>query len=61
MKQILPLLHNVIHSCISISDVNKPEPMQNWGSLALIDCLTALDGLVPVMTTETIVKELIEV
>lgn len=61
MKQILPLLHNVIHSCICTSYVSKPEPMQSWGSLALIDCLTALDGLVPVLTTETIVKELIEV
>ncbi|KAL7154403.1 hypothetical protein ABFS83_03G000400 [Erythranthe nasuta] len=36
MKQILPLLHSVIHSGI------------------------ALDGLIPVMTTETIIKELIE-
>ncbi|KAL0367846.1 UNVERIFIED_CONTAM: protein GFS12 [Sesamum radiatum] len=60
VKQILPLLNNVIHSCISTSHVNKPEPMQSWGSLALIDCLTALDGLVSVLTTETIVKELIE-
>ncbi|KAI3459173.1 hypothetical protein Pfo_015836 [Paulownia fortunei] len=60
VKQILPLIHNVIHSCICTSYVNKPEPMQSWGSLALIDCLTALDGLVPVLTTETIVKELIE-
>ncbi|KAL9139902.1 hypothetical protein ABFS82_14G001000 [Erythranthe guttata] len=60
MKQILPLLHSVIHSGICVSDVNKPEPIQSWGSLALIDCLTALDGLIPLMTTETIIKELIE-
>ncbi|GFP81243.1 pentatricopeptide repeat-containing protein at3g06430 chloroplastic [Phtheirospermum japonicum] len=60
MKQILPLLRKVIHSCICTSHVNKPEPMQCWGSLALIDCLTALDGLVPVLNTVTIVKELIE-
>ncbi|KAL0393360.1 UNVERIFIED_CONTAM: protein GFS12, partial [Sesamum radiatum] len=60
VKHILPLLNNIIHSCISTSHVTKPEPMQSWGSLALIDCLTALDGLVPVLTTETIVKELIE-
>ncbi|KAK6146264.1 hypothetical protein DH2020_020133 [Rehmannia glutinosa] len=60
VKQILPLLHKVIDSGISTSYVNKPEPMQSWGSLALIDCLTALDGLVPVLTTETIIKELIQ-
>ncbi|KAL6571721.1 hypothetical protein OROHE_003364 [Orobanche hederae] len=60
VKQILPLLHKVIHSCICTSHVNKHEPMQSWGLSALIDCLTALDGLVPMLTTDTIVKELIE-
>ncbi|KAL3641861.1 hypothetical protein CASFOL_012676 [Castilleja foliolosa] len=60
VKQILPLLHKVIDSCICTLHVNKPEPMQSWGPLALIDCLTALDGLVPILTTVTIVKELIE-
>lgn len=61
MKQILPLLNTVVNSCISTLNVSKPEPVQSWGSSALIDCLTALDGLVPLLTTETIVKELIEV
>lgn len=61
MKQILPLLYNVINSCIYTLNVSKPEPVQSWGFAALIDCLTALDGLVSVLTTETIVKELLEV
>ncbi|GER36996.1 protein serine/threonine kinase [Striga asiatica] len=60
VKQIISLLHKVIHSCICTSHVNKPEPMQSWGSLALMDCLTVLDGFVPTLTTDTIVKELIE-
>lgn len=61
MKQILPLLRNVIHSCVDASYVNKPEPMQNWSALALMDCLTTLDGLVAVLSREVVVKELIEV
>ena len=61
MKQILPLLNTVVNSCTCTLSVSKPEPVQSWGSSALIDCLTTLDGLVPVLTTETIVKELIEV
>ncbi|KAL3829307.1 hypothetical protein ACJIZ3_018109 [Penstemon smallii] len=60
LKQILPLVRIVILSCISTSYSNKPEPIQSWGSLALIDCLTAIDGLVPVLTNENIVKDLIE-
>ncbi|XP_042027459.1 protein GFS12 isoform X3 [Salvia splendens] len=60
VKQILPLLNTVVNSCICTLSVSKPEPVQSWGSSALIDCLTTLDGLVPVLTTETIVKELIE-
>ncbi|KAH6788322.1 protein serine/threonine kinase [Perilla frutescens var. frutescens] len=60
VKQILPLLSSVVNSCICTLNVSKPEPIQSWGSSALIDCLTALDGLVPVLTSEMIVKELIE-
>ncbi|KAL2459379.1 protein serine/threonine kinase [Forsythia ovata] len=60
MKHILPLLRNFILSCIYNSHVNKPEPVQSWGSLALIDCLATLDGLVPVLPNDMIVKELIE-
>ncbi|XP_051129702.1 protein GFS12 isoform X2 [Andrographis paniculata] len=60
MKQIIPLLHSIIETCISASFVHNAEPIQSWASLALVDCLTALDGLVPSMSTETIVKELIE-
>ena len=61
VKQILPLLRNVVRSCVDASYVNKPEPMQNWSALALMDCLTTLDGLVAVLSREVVVKELIEV
>ncbi|CAH9108524.1 unnamed protein product, partial [Cuscuta europaea] len=60
VKQILPLLRNVIHCCIDNSHVNKPEPIQSWSALALMDCLTTLDGLIPFLGKDTIVKELIE-
>ncbi|KAM7463204.1 hypothetical protein LguiA_031325 [Lonicera macranthoides] len=60
VKQILPLLRNVFHSCVDASYVNKPEPMQNWSALALMDCLKTLDGLVAVLSREVVVKELIE-
>lgn len=61
MKHILPLLRNFVLSCIFNSHANKTEPVQSWGSLALIDCLAALDGLVSVLPNDMIVKELIEV
>uniref|UniRef100_A0A5B6YV66 Putative inactive serine/threonine-protein kinase lvsG n=1 Tax=Davidia involucrata TaxID=16924 RepID=A0A5B6YV66_DAVIN len=60
VRQILPLLRNVVRSCIDVSYVNKPEPMQSWSALALIDCLMTLDGLVAVLPREVVVKELIE-
>ena len=41
--------------------MNKPEPMQSWSALALIDCLMALEGLVAVLPKEGVVKELTEV
>ncbi|KAE9455044.1 hypothetical protein C3L33_13054, partial [Rhododendron williamsianum] len=45
VRQILPLLTNVVRSCIDASYMTKPEPMQNWSYLALIDCLMSLDGM----------------
>ncbi|XP_052207583.1 protein GFS12 [Diospyros lotus] len=60
VRQILPLLRNVVHSCIDASYMHKPEPMQSWSSLALIDCLMTLDGLVAVLPKEVVIKELIE-
>lgn len=41
--------------------MSKPEPMQSWSSLALIDCFTTLDGLVAYLRGEVVLKELIEV
>lgn len=58
---MLPLLRNVVSSCIDVSHVNKSEPVQSWGALALMDCLRTLDGLVAVLRKEVVVKELVEV
>ncbi|KAG6664127.1 protein GFS12 [Carya illinoinensis] len=60
VKQLLPLLKHVIHTCIEVSYVKKPEPVQSWSALALIDCLMTLDGLVLYMSREMVVKELID-
>ncbi|KAJ8766259.1 hypothetical protein K2173_022318 [Erythroxylum novogranatense] len=60
VKHILPLLKQVVRSCTSLSYMNKPEPIQSWSGLALIDCLTTLDGLVAFLPLEVVVKELIE-
>ncbi|KAI7984174.1 Protein GFS12 [Camellia lanceoleosa] len=60
VRQILPLLRNVVNSCIDASYMTKPEPMQIWSSLALIDCLMTLDGLLAVLPMEVLIKELIE-
>lgn len=61
IKQMLPLLRRVAHSCINVSSMNKPEPVQSWSALALIDCLLTLDGLVAYLPRAAIVTELIEV
>lgn len=61
VKQMLPLLKNVIRSFIDVSCMNKPDPVQSWSALALIDCMMTLDGLVAFLTEEIIVKELLEV
>ncbi|KAJ8435741.1 hypothetical protein Cgig2_003163 [Carnegiea gigantea] len=60
VQQILPLLKNVVRFCIDVSSMNKPEPMQSWNSLALADCLVALDGLIAFLQQEVLVKELLE-
>uniref|UniRef100_A0A0D9V0C3 BEACH domain-containing protein n=1 Tax=Leersia perrieri TaxID=77586 RepID=A0A0D9V0C3_9ORYZ len=61
VKQILPLLTNVILSCIDSSKVNKPEPQHSWNSFALMGGLAALEGLVSVLPVKTILKELLQV
>ncbi|KAK3025328.1 hypothetical protein RJ639_043837 [Escallonia herrerae] len=60
VKQLLPLLRNVVRSCIDGS-VNKTEPVQSWSALALTDCLLTLNGLAAVLPKVVVVKELIEV
>lgn len=61
VRQMLPLLKHVVRSCIDISRMNKPEPVQSWSAFALIDCLMTIDGLVAFLPREVVVKELIEV
>ncbi|XP_063938393.1 protein GFS12-like [Daucus carota subsp. sativus] len=60
VNQVLPVLRSIASSCIDASRVNKPEPLQSWGTLALMDCLMTLDGLVVILKEEVVVKELIE-
>ncbi|GAB4859035.1 hypothetical protein Ancab_010503 [Ancistrocladus abbreviatus] len=60
VRLILPLLKNVVRSCIDASYVIKSEPMQSWNSLALVDCLMTLNGLIGYLSKEAVVKELIE-
>lgn len=61
VKQLLPLLKHVVHTCIEVSYVKKPEPVQSWSALALTDCLMTLPGLVAYLPREVVVKELIGV
>ncbi|URD81742.1 WD domain, G-beta repeat [Musa troglodytarum] len=58
--QLLPLLRNIILSCINVSQINKPEPMRSWNVLTLIDSFSTLEGLITVMPKEVILKELIQ-
>ncbi|WVZ71326.1 hypothetical protein U9M48_019920 [Paspalum notatum var. saurae] len=60
VKQILPLLRNVIFSCIESSKMSKPEPQHSWNSFALTDSLSALEGLVPILPTKVVVMELLQ-
>ncbi|KAJ1283617.1 hypothetical protein BS78_03G141800 [Paspalum vaginatum] len=60
VKQILPLLRNVIFSCIDSSKMSKPEPQHSWNSFALTDSLSALEGLVSVLPTKVVLKELLQ-
>lgn len=58
---MVPLLKHVVYSCIGVSHMKKPEPVQSWSALAIIDCLMAIDGLVVFLPKEVVVKQLIEV
>ncbi|KAJ6718441.1 hypothetical protein OIU79_006354 [Salix purpurea] len=60
VRQLLPLLKQVARSCVNVSNTTKPEPIQSWSALALLDCLTTLDGLVALLPREVVVKELFE-
>ncbi|XP_002873901.2 protein GFS12 isoform X1 [Arabidopsis lyrata subsp. lyrata] len=58
VKQMLPLLENVVCFCIDLSSMKKPEPVHSWCSLALTDCLITLDGLVALISDELLIHEL---
>lgn len=58
-RHLLPLLRNVVLSCLEASSVNKSETVQSWNSLVLIDCFTTLDGLVKLLQKDMVLKELI--
>lgn len=60
IRQLLPLLKQVARSCVNVSNTTKPEPVQSWSALALVDCLTTLDGLAALLPGEVVVKELVE-
>ncbi|KAG2588470.1 hypothetical protein PVAP13_5NG345700 [Panicum virgatum] len=60
VKQILPLLRNVILSCIDSSKMNKPEPQHSWNTFALVDSLSALEGLVSILPIKAVLKELLQ-
>ncbi|KAH7517721.1 hypothetical protein FEM48_Zijuj09G0094300 [Ziziphus jujuba var. spinosa] len=60
VRQMLPLLKHVVYSCIGTSHMKKPEPVQSWSALAVVDCLMATDGLVVFLPKEVVVKQLIE-
>ncbi|KAL9263385.1 GFS12-like protein [Drosera capensis] len=60
VRLLLPLLKNVARRCIHTANMNNPEPVQSWSSLALVDCLMTLNGLIPYLSKEVVVKELIE-
>lgn len=51
----------MVHVCVNVSCMNKPEPVQSWSCLALVDCLITLDGLLALLPGEAVVKELIKV
>ncbi|KAJ4796992.1 beige/BEACH domain protein [Rhynchospora pubera] len=60
VKYLLPLLRGAIVYCTDPSQLNKPEPQQSWNSLALIDCLSTLDGFTSVLSVKSLLKELIQ-
>ncbi|KAG9459916.1 hypothetical protein H6P81_004424 [Aristolochia fimbriata] len=60
VQQLLPLLRNVFLSCIDVLSLDKPEPLQSWSALALTDALVTLDGLILILPSEVILKELIQ-
>ncbi|KAK9084419.1 hypothetical protein Scep_030890 [Stephania cephalantha] len=60
VRQLIPALRNVILSCIDVSNMDKPEPMQSWNSLAFIDSLLTLNGVIALLSSEVIIKEMVQ-
>ncbi|XP_020588652.1 protein GFS12 isoform X2 [Phalaenopsis equestris] len=60
VRQLLPLIRNLILTCVDASYASKPEPMRSWIGLALIDSFSFLDGLVSLLPSEIILRELVQ-
>ncbi|ERN01930.1 protein GFS12 isoform X1 [Amborella trichopoda] len=60
VRQLLPILRSIASSCIALAYMDKPEPVQSWSSLALIDCLATLDGLIAILTRDAVISELFQ-
>ncbi|XP_057859002.2 protein GFS12 isoform X1 [Cryptomeria japonica] len=60
VRQMLPPLRSIILSGTAFSNVDKQEPFQSWHTLAVIDALTVLDGLVRILPSSVVLTELVQ-
>ncbi|KAJ3692978.1 hypothetical protein LUZ60_012073 [Juncus effusus] len=60
LKHLVPVLKAIIMYCTSPSQINRPEPVQIWNSLTLINCFSTLDGLTSVLSVKALLKELFQ-
>ncbi|KAH9325541.1 hypothetical protein KI387_005719, partial [Taxus chinensis] len=60
VRQMLPPLRGIVLSGMTFSNVDKLEPFQSWHTLALIDALTVLDGLVRILPSSVVLTELVQ-
>lgn len=60
IRQMMPLLRSIILSGIDFANVDKSEPFQSWHTLALIDALTVLHGLVRILPSSVVLTELVQ-
>ncbi|XP_078435452.1 protein serine/threonine kinase isoform X2 [Wolffia australiana] len=58
-RHLLPILKNVVISCLDSSSVHKSEAVQSWKSFVLTDCFITLDGLAKFLDEDILLKEFI--